>query len=255
MKASDGSSEAALERSLSEWIPLDVAAATVVLREAKQILDNLGVVFFLRQGTCLGAIRDHGFIPWDDDIDLGSVIGLHGFSGKSVDRVVAAFRKNGFFARAEHQDQCIYVSMIKLAVRTDWMCYRIIDDSIFHYPGTRIPVRLLTNLKEIEFIGEKFYVPNPPDEYLRLKYGEEWMIPKKTGFEKDVLDLIPEAPLPGRAGRLKQFLIKHVMPWRTSRLRILNHKGEPVAGADVVVAGLGRSITNRQGYARIYLPL
>ena len=196
MKASDGASEAALERSLSEWIPFDVATATVVLREAKQILDNLGVVFFLRQGTCLGAIRDHGFIPWDDDLDLGSVIGLHGFSEKSVDRVVAAFRKNGFFARVEHQDQCIYVSMIKSAVRTDWMCYPIIDDSIFHYPGTRIPVRLLTNLKEIEFIGEKFYVPNPPDEYLRLKYGQEWMIPKKTGFEKDVLDLIPKAPLP-----------------------------------------------------------
>jgi hypothetical protein len=77
----------------------------------------------------------------------------------------------------------------------DWMCYRIIDDSIFHYPGIRIPVRLLTNMKEIEFIAEKFYVPNPPDEYLHLKYGEEWMIPKKTGFEKDVLDLIPEAPL------------------------------------------------------------
>ena len=254
MKAMDDASEAALERSLSEWIPFDVDAATVVLKEAKQILDNLGVVFFLRQGTCLGAIRDHGFIPWDDDLDLSSVIGLHGFSEKSVDSVVAAFRKNGFFVRVEHQDQCIYVSMIKLAVRTDWMCYRIIDDSIFNYPGIRIPVKLLTNLKEIEFIGEKFYVPNPPDEYLRLKYGEEWIIPKKTGFEKDVLDLIPEAPLPGRAGRLKQFLIKHVMPWRTSRLRILNHKGEPVAGADVVVAGLGRSRTNRQGYARIYLP-
>ena len=254
MKAMDDASEAALERSLSEWIPFDVDAATVVLKEAKQILDNLGVVFFLRQGTCLGAIRDHGFIPWDDDLDLSSVIGLHGFSEKSVDQVVAAFRKNGFFARVEHQDQCIYVSMIKLAVRIDWMCYRIIDDSIFHYPGTRIPVRLLTNLKEIEFIGEKFYVPNPPDEYLRLKYGEEWVIPKKTGFEKDVIDLIPEAPLPGRAGRLKQFLIKHVMPWRTSRLRILNNKGEPVTGADVVVAGLGRSRTNRHGYARIYLP-
>jgi hypothetical protein len=44
------------------------------------------------------------------------------------------------------------------------------------------------------------------------------------------------------------------MSWHTSRLRILNHKGEPVAGADVVGAGLGRSRTNRQGYARIYLP-
>jgi len=44
------------------------------------------------------------------------------------------------------------------------------------------------------------------------------------------------------------------MPWRTSRLRILNHKGEPVSGAEVVVVGLGRTRTNRQGYARIYLP-
>ncbi len=254
MKASDGASEATLERSLYEWIPFDVTAATVVLKEAKQILDKLGVVFFLRQGTCLGAIRDHGFIPWDDDLDLGSVIGLHGFSEKSIEGVVAAFRENSFFARVEHHDHYIYVSMIKSAVRTDWMCYRIIDNSIFHYPGIRIPLRLLTNLNEIEFVGEKFFVPNPPDEYLRLKYGEKWMIPKKTGFEKDVLDLIPEAPLPGRAGRLKQFLIKQVMPWRTSRLRVLNHKGEPVAGADVVVAGLGLFKTNRQGYARIYLP-
>ena len=254
MKASDGASEAALERSLAEWIPADPVAAKMVLIEAKQILDKLGIVFFLRQGTCLGAIRDHGFIPWDDDLDLGSVFGLHGFSEKSVDRVVAAFRENGFFAKVEHHDQYIYVPMIKSAVRVDWMCYRILDDSIFHYPGVRLPVRLFTNLKEIEFLEEKFNVPNPPEEYLLLKYGEEWVTPKKTGFEKDVLDLIPEAPLPGRAGRLKQFLIKHVMPWRTCRLRVLNHKGEPVAGADVVVAGLGRSRTNRQGYARIYLP-
>ena len=254
MKASDGASEAALERSIYEWIPADPAAAKMVLIEAKQILDKLGIVFFLRQGTCLGAIRDHGFIPWDDDLDLGSVFGLHGFSEKSVDRVVAAFRKNGFFAKVEHHNQYIYVPMIKSAVRVDWMCYRILDDSIFHYPGVRLPVRLFTNLKEIEFLEEKFNVPNPPEEYLLLKYGEEWVTPKKTGFEKDVLDLIPEAPLPGRAGRLKQFLIKHVMPWRTCRLRVLNHEGEPVAGADVVVAGLGRSRTNRQGYARIYLP-
>ena len=144
--------------------------------------------------------------------------------------------------------------MIKSAVRVDWMCYRILDDSIFHYPGVRFPVRLFTNLKEIEFLEEKFNVPNPPEEYLLLKYGEEWVTPKKTGFEKDVLDLIPEAPLPGLAGRLKQFLIKHVLPWRTCRLRVLNHVGEPVAGADVVVAGIGRSRTNGQGYARIYLP-
>jgi hypothetical protein len=228
--------------------------AARVLKEAKQILNSLGVVFFLRQGTCLGAIRDHGFIPWDDDLDLGSVIGLHGFSEKSVDRVVAAFRENGFFARVERQDQCIYASMIKSAVRTDWMCYRIIDDSIFQYPGVRIPLRLFTDLKKIDFIGEKFHVPNPPEEYLRLKYGAGWVIPKEKGFEKDVLDLIPEGPAPGRAGRLKQFLIKHLLSWRATRIRVLDLEGRPVTGAEVVVIGLGSSRTNSQGYAKFYIP-
>lgn len=254
MAASNGADEAALDRSLNDLIPAGAAAAERILKEAKRILDRLGVVFFLRQGTCLGAIRDHGFIPWDDDLDLGSVIGLHGFTEKSVDRAVAVFRENGFFVRVEHQDQWIYASMIKSAVRTDWMCYRIIDDSIFHYPGIRVPVRLFTNLKEIDFVGEKLCVPNPPEEYLRLKYGEEWMIPKKTGFEKDVVDLIPEGPLPGRAGRLKQFLIKQLLPWRATGMRVLDLEGKPVAGAEVVVAGLGRSSTNRQGYAKLYLP-
>ena len=183
MKASDGASEAALERSLAEWIPADPVAAKMVLIEAKQILNKLGIVFFLRQGTCLGAIRDHGFIPWDDDLDLGSVFGLHGFSEKSVDRVVAAFRENGFFAKVEHHDQYIYVPMIKSAVRVDWTCYRILDDSIFHYPGVRLPVRLFTNLKEIEFLEEKFNVPNPPEEYLLLKYGEEWVGERGRGTE------------------------------------------------------------------------
>lgn len=254
MAASNGADEAALDRSLNDLIPAGAAAAERILKEAKRILDRLGVVFFLRQGTCLGAIRDHGFIPWDDDLDLGSVIGLHGFTEKSVDRAVAVFRENGFFVRVEHQDQWIYASMIKSAVRTDWMCYRIIDDSIFHYPGIRVPVRLFTNLKEIDFVGEKLCVPNPPEEYLRLKYGEEWMIPKKTGFEKDVVDLVPEGPLPGRAGRLKQFLIKQLLPWRATGMRVLDLEGKPVAGAEVVVAGLGRSSTNRQGYAKLYLP-
>ena len=37
--------------------------------------------------------------------------------------------------------------------------FRVLDDSIFHSPGVCLPVRLFTNLKEIEFLEEKFNVP------------------------------------------------------------------------------------------------
>ena len=243
-----------MERSYAVLQPVDVATAERMLREAKQIMDQLGVIFFLRQGTCLGAIRDNGFIPWDDDLDLGSVIGLHGLTEESIDPVVAAFRGNGYFAKVERNDHYISVAMMKSYTRTDWDCYRIIDGSIFQYPGVRIPVRLLTQLKEIDFIGEKFLVPNPPEEYLRFKYGTDWMTPKKMGYEKDIVELIPEAPVPGCAGRLRQFLTEHILQRRAGRLRVLDHDSEPVFGAEVVVAGLSRSRTNKQGYTKFYLP-
>ena len=254
MTSSDGADEATLERSYKVLQPVDPATAERMLKEAKQIMDQLGVVFFLRHGTCLGAIRDNGFIPWDDDLDLGSVIGLHGLTEKSIDRVVAAFRANGYFAKVERNVHYISVAMMKSSTRTDWMCYRIIRGSIFQYPGVRSPVRLFTELKEIDFVGEKFLVPNPPEEYLRLKYGEDWMTPKETGYEKDIVQMIPEGPISGNAGRLRQSLSKHLLRWRAGQLTVLDHEGRPVFGAEVVVAGLGRSRTNKQGQAKFYLP-
>ena len=247
MASGAGSDESALE-------PLDEASAMAVLKEAKEIMDQLGVVFFLRGGTCLGAIRENGFISWDDDLDLGSVIGLHGLTEEAVDRVVAAFRDRGFIARAERDNHFVYVPMLKSSTRIEWMCNRIINDSTFYYPGVGIPARLFMQLKEIDFIGEKFLVPNPPEEYLQFKYGPDWRTPKKTGYEKDVVQMIPEAPIPGHAGRLRQFLTTHILPWRASALKVLGHDGNPVAGAEVVVAGLNRTKTNKKGVARFYLP-
>ena len=99
-------------------------------------------------------------------------------------------------------------------------------------------------------------MPNPPEEYLRLKYGEDWRTPKKIGYyEKDIMALVPEEPLPGRAGKLKQYIIKNLLPWRATRIRVIDSEGHPVAGAEIVVAGVGCSRTNNRGYAKLYVPL
>ena len=42
-----------------------------VLREVVRVLDEMKVPYYMQGGTMLGAIRHGGFIPWDDDVDLG----------------------------------------------------------------------------------------------------------------------------------------------------------------------------------------
>ena len=42
-----------------------------VLREVTRVLEELNIPYFMQGGTMLGAIRHKGFIPWDDDVDLG----------------------------------------------------------------------------------------------------------------------------------------------------------------------------------------
>ena len=54
---------APLDTKSAVIVPMDMSVAERVLKEAKAVLDDFGVVFFLRHGTCLGAVRDQQMLP------------------------------------------------------------------------------------------------------------------------------------------------------------------------------------------------
>ena len=45
------------------------------------------------------------------------------------------------------------------------------DERIYHYPELWPPVAFFTEPAELEFLGETYRVPNPPEEYLLFKFG------------------------------------------------------------------------------------
>ena len=243
--------------------PMDMTIAESLLKEAKTIPDSLGVDFFLRHGTCLGAVRDQAFIPWDDDLDIGSVIGLHGLTEEKVYEAAEVFKEHGYSMQIINSELHLSVDLKKFGIQMDWTCYRIIDDSIYQWPVIKIPVSLHINLKPISFLGETFMVPNPPEEYFRLKYGSDWKTPKQAGqFEQEVLDLMDEVP-PYVSSDDKGVLLlsnKRDPKQHNGSIKIIDFEGRPVVGAGVslaattVLTGLDKSKTDGDGRVYFNLP-
>ena len=233
---------------------MNMREAEKVLLQIRQLMDDLNIIFFLRHGTCLGAVRDGELIPWDDDIDIGSIIGMNNLDEESIYAAVNAFKTAGFEAKILQTNFHIGVEMSKSGIPIDWTCYKIIEENIFQYPAIKIPVHLYKNLETAYLLDKTFFVPNPPEEYLTLKYGSEWRVPKKTGFENDIIDSISESAIIERSGiysRILKFLFPNK---KVARIQILNSNMEPIKKMEVTVVGIGQGTTDQHGYAKFYLP-
>lgn len=82
----------------------------MLAKEVKRVCEELHIDYFLDSGTLLGAVRHKGFIPWDDDLDIGML-------RRDYERFVAeapAILGDKFFLQTWHSDTHFGLPFAKL---------------------------------------------------------------------------------------------------------------------------------------------
>ncbi len=161
--------------------PMDPKAATKVLFEIDDILNEFRVPYVLICGVALGMYRNHGFIPHDDDFDICAL--WEDFE-PVVDRLTMAFKSAGFRTHSISKplDSVRCFKLDKDGIHTDfpaffrhgdvrWCPYMYKDMSIV------LPAHMLESPEGVTFEGREFNVPSPICDYLRMEYGVAYMVP------------------------------------------------------------------------------
>lgn len=167
---------------------MNIIAASCNLLEAKGIFDSFEIPLGIHEGTLLGIVRDGTFIAWDYDIDCW----LSGDTPQStVIKIKDELIKEGFelketfySSREEiiawsHRKRELTIGFNILRLSLDGECFCDLTEFFGKQRPTftLVPHKFYTPPAEIQFLGQKFLIPNPPEEYLMTRYGPTWQKP------------------------------------------------------------------------------
>ena len=161
----------------------DLNNRNIGLVDISKVLHGLKIPFMLSDGVLLGAVREKSFIKWDWDVELS--VKVEDIFNKS-ELLLESLKENGF---------------ILVNVTLDWKNYKICAEKLgtkysligFYEHGDHrmraawlYPKIFFDQLEEYVFLGNKYMVPSPPENYLKFQYGD-WKTPIRTANKRSYL--------------------------------------------------------------------
>lgn len=165
-----------------------------ILTDACEALSGLGLKWWLNSGSCLGAIRERGFIGHDTDLDFGIAPGNEG----RWNEIQTAFMEKGFslYRAWVWRGVPAELSFKRDDIKVDLFFYRRHGERVWFgafgpdelgrwgrwmkFVPRTYSARLFDLPRQIYLRGQRCFVPDPPEEYLERQYGADWRTPKKN---------------------------------------------------------------------------
>ncbi len=152
--------------------------------EAHKILNSIGVTHWLTDGTLLGFYREGKILSHDIDADFGVFIKDY------KKEIIDAFVQNGWELELVFGKISLgfELSFKKDNEKVDLFFFYEEDNKFWHgawIAKGRKKRNLIKyyydkfELKETEFLGEKFLIPADTEHYIETKYGKSWRTPVK----------------------------------------------------------------------------
>jgi len=154
-----------------------------ILDEVFLIMKQLKIRTFLAFGTCLGFVRDRGYVQGDHDLDLGIIC-----NWREMESLVKIFRANGFIVRRTIPKNR-HIHFIKDKTLVD----------IYFFPEN---TEFYSKFDYVQYKNKEYPVPHPVEEYLSRCYSN-WKVKENepTHYHVSYIDIT----LP-RTGPLKKRL-------------------------------------------------
>lgn len=156
---------------------------------AVRLFESAGIHYWLDYGALLGAVRDGGMIPWDNDADISITLSDWG----KLKRLRPAAQGSGFTLRfIKHLDyaraQVSYVNRLHVCIfvwhedpkREGWLerpSYMRVDTQ--HGKGRGFPKAWIEERTRVSWEGIPVWAPKDPIQMIAHRYGPDWRRPVK----------------------------------------------------------------------------
>ena len=178
----------------------DIEVANEMLQKVADILEEMGMKYWIDSGTLLSALRDKTINQYDHDIDVRI------FPGEAKDEDMPELIQKlwgiGFHVIIENPGKraqliCYSKNQIMLDLKFTfkdenllWMfCWSGVYDEnepvVHAYPMT-----FFEKMGEIKLLGRKYPTPTPIEGYIEHHYGKDWKEFKEKPEDANDTDLI-----------------------------------------------------------------